>query len=58
MPAIDRFVARLNIEHFQNKLATETDAAKRKTLLTLLAEERAKLEELENGPPIDDQKQA
>ena len=50
MPAIDRFVARANIEHFQRKLAEETDEAKRKTLLTLLAEEQAKLTVLESDP--------
>jgi hypothetical protein len=50
MPAIDRFVARANIEHFQRKLAEETDEAKRKMLLTLLAEEEAKLAVLESDP--------
>ncbi len=37
------YVARLNIEHFRRKLATEQDAALRQTLLGLLAEEEAKL---------------
>lgn len=40
---MDEFIAKLNIEHFQKKLATETDQTVRKTLLTLLAEEEAKL---------------
>jgi hypothetical protein len=34
---------RLNIEHYKRMLATETDEAKRKTLMQLLAEEEAKL---------------
>lgn len=46
MPAIDEFVAKLNVEHFKWLLATEIDEAKRKTLLTLLAEEEAKLKSL------------
>lgn len=40
---MDEFVARLNIEHFKNRLATETDDARRQVLLRLLAEEEAKL---------------
>lgn len=43
---MDEFVAKLNIEHFHKKLATETDRAVKKTLLTLLAEEEAKLAEI------------
>ena len=43
-PAVDETVARLNIEHFRRLLAEETDAAKRRTLRQLLAEEEAKLE--------------
>lgn len=39
-------VAHLNIEHFRQKLAVETDEAKRQTLLHLLAEEEARLAEL------------
>jgi hypothetical protein len=41
--AVDRTVARLNIEHYRRLLATETDAARRQTLQRLLAEEEAKL---------------
>lgn len=41
--AMDKLVARLNIEHYQKKLAEELDDAKRKTILRLLAEEEAKL---------------
>ncbi len=40
---MDRSIARLNIEHFRGLLAEETDEARRKTLLGLLAEEEAKL---------------
>lgn len=40
---MDRTVARLNIEHFQRLLATETDAQRRALLRKLLAEEEAKL---------------
>jgi hypothetical protein len=40
---MDRTIARLNIEHFQKLLAKETDEAKRRTLLSLIAEEKAKL---------------
>ena len=43
---MDRKVARLNIEHFRKLLARETDETKRSTLLTLLAEEEAKLSDL------------
>jgi hypothetical protein len=40
---MDKFVARLNIDHFRKMLATERDDSKRETLLSLLAEEEAKL---------------
>jgi hypothetical protein len=43
---VDKTVARLNIEHFRRKLAEETDAGRRQTLLQLLAEEEAKLKAL------------
>jgi hypothetical protein len=36
-------IAKLNIEHFRRKLATEQDTAKRLTLIRLLEEEQAKL---------------
>jgi hypothetical protein len=39
-------VARLNIEHFRELLARETDERKRQTLRQLLAEEEAKLASL------------
>ena len=41
--AVDRTVARLNIEHYRRLLATETDETRRRMLLRLLAEEEAKL---------------
>jgi hypothetical protein len=41
---VDRTVAHLNIEHYRRLLEQETDEAKRKTLLQLLAEEEAKLQ--------------
>jgi hypothetical protein len=40
---MDRTVARLNVEYFRKKLATERDEAKRQTMLRLVAEEEAKL---------------
>ena len=45
---MDKTVARLNIEHFQKKLATEKDGTKRQQILCLLAEEEAKLTALES----------
>ncbi len=41
--AVDKAIAELNIAHYRKKLATETDQAKRETLMRLLAEEEAKL---------------
>jgi hypothetical protein len=41
--AVDRTVARLNVEHYRKLLARETDESKRQTLLRLLDEEEAKL---------------
>lgn len=43
---MDETIARLNIEHFQRKLAEETDETKRRTLRQLLAEEEAKLADI------------
>ena len=40
---MERFVARLNIEHLREALAGETDPEKRETLERLLIEEEAKL---------------
>ena len=40
---MDEFVARLNIDHFREALADETDESKRETLARLLAAEEAKL---------------
>ena len=47
---MDAMIARLNIEHFRKRLASEADAAKRQTLLALLAEEEAKLAALAQAP--------
>ena len=43
--AVDRSVARLNIEHYKRLLERETDEARRQQLLRLLAEEEAKIAE-------------
>ena len=40
---MERTIANLNIEHFRQKLGTETDETKRRTLAQLLSEEQAKL---------------
>ncbi len=48
---MDKAVARLNIEHFRQKLAVETDEATRQALCRLLAEEEAKLAALVAPPP-------
>jgi len=40
---MDRAVARLNVEHYRRLLANETDEARRQTILRRLAEEEAKL---------------
>jgi hypothetical protein len=50
---MDRTLARLNIEHFQKLLAKETDETKRHTLLSLLAEEKAKLAAARKGKTGD-----
>jgi len=50
--AVDRTVARLNVEHYRQLLANETDEARRQTLLRLLAEEEAKLRD----PPPPEKK--
>jgi len=52
--AMDRTVARLNIEHFRRLIAEETDEMRRQLLQRLLAEEEAKL----TDPPPPDRKHA
>ena len=47
---MDETIARLNIEHFQKLLETETDSAKRRTLLGLLKEEQVRLATLLGDP--------
>jgi hypothetical protein len=46
---VDKRIARLNIEHFQQRLAEEQDEVKRKTLLDLLAKEEEKLRKAEEA---------
>jgi hypothetical protein len=48
---MDKFVARANIAHLQDRLVTEQDETTRQTLQCLLAEEQAKLAALEDNPP-------
>ncbi len=45
--ALDKTVARLNVEHYRKLLANEADEARRQMLVRLLAEEEAKLAALE-----------
>jgi hypothetical protein len=40
---MDRYIARMNIEHFREMLAKERDPARREKLLRLIAEEEEKL---------------
>lgn len=40
---MEKFVARLNVEHLRDALSSETDETKRQTLARLLADEEAKL---------------
>jgi hypothetical protein len=48
---LDTIVARLNIERYRKKLSAETDATTRRTLLHLVAEEKAKLYALLGSAP-------
>lgn len=50
---MDRWIAHANIKHFRKKLAEEIDESQRTTLLTLLAEEEAKLAALESEAEDD-----
>ena len=43
---MDKRIAELNVEHYQRLLATETDPKKRDTIERLLAEEEAKLRQI------------
>ena len=47
---MEKFVARQNIEHYRDKLTTETNEERRQMLLRLLADEEAKLAALEKTP--------
>jgi hypothetical protein len=44
--AMDKFIARLNIEHLRKRLTEDIDGVERETVTRLLAEEEAKLERL------------
>lgn len=44
------YIARLNIDHFRRRLATETNVAARQQVTRLLAEEEAKLAALSDPP--------
>jgi len=46
---MDRFIAKLNIEHFRKQIAEEKDESKRELLISLLAEEEAKLRRLDGA---------
>ena len=46
---MERTIANLNIEHFRQKLETETDETKRRTLVQLLSEEQAKMALIEKS---------
>jgi hypothetical protein len=46
-PAMKRFIAEQNIEHFRRLLATELSEQRRQCVLQLLAEEEAKLYSVE-----------
>jgi hypothetical protein len=43
----ERTIVELNIRHYRGLLTTETDPAKRRTIATLLEEEKAKLANLD-----------
>jgi hypothetical protein len=45
-----RMIIELNIKHFRELLKSETEAAKRRTITQLLAEEEAKLAKLIDPP--------
>jgi hypothetical protein len=45
-----RYIARLNIEHFRRRFAMETDEAARERVARLLADEEAKLAVLTPPP--------
>ncbi len=47
---MQKFIARANITHLREKLASEQDEAKRQTLQRLLAEEEAKMANLGDPP--------
>jgi len=50
--ALDTIVARLNVERFCKIFSDEADETKRRTLVQLIAEEKAKLDALVPSPTI------
>jgi hypothetical protein len=48
---MERFIARADIAHLRDKLAVEEDERQRQTLMRLLADQEAKLAELEKEQP-------
>jgi len=46
---MDETIAKLNIEHYEKLLASETDSTRRATIARLLAEEEAKLAKISKG---------
>ena len=47
--SMDETIAKLNIEHYEKLLASETDSTRRATIARLLAEEEAKLAKISKG---------
>ena len=46
---MDEIIAKLNIEHYKWLLASETEAIKRASIASLLADEEAKLAKIPKG---------
>lgn len=52
---MDELIARLNIEHFRQRLSEEKDDAKRRMVMKLLAEEKEKLRAIQRRKRVDKQ---
>jgi hypothetical protein len=50
---MERFVARKNVEHFEQRLAAEQDPERRESLRSLLAEAREQLRAAEAAHQLD-----
>jgi hypothetical protein len=50
------YIAQLNIKHYREKLLSETDDARRRTITRLLADEEAKLAALSDPPSNNKEK--